>query len=526
MLTIDSIPEDRFGPQEVVKGSPLDNDKVLDNIRLSANVDVPIFKREKGRGGNAIFVAAGPSLRAFLPEIKKRHDAGEFLITCNHTYDYLQEHGIVCDVCMLIDPRPDNWDCVKKPQPKTTFYVATVCDIRLFENLLALGANVVKMQVAYGMKDEVDVVLQKEIYHLPLSDYLVGGTMTPLRAMPFAVMIGIKSLEFYGFDSCFTGPEPIVLKGEPKFKEILKETGALYTDADSGQEYVIDEPADGGFFYAFKKPRPESITVVLTPDNRRYLTTPGLGNQARQICKWVDRLEGTLDVKIHGDSLSANLLSIHRENVAKARAAVGDRRWSEEYAALQGEMHAQNNYGRWGDHDMELISRMVCSVYCSLNRPVLVNNELQWPGRSMTMLDYGAGNGALGRKIESMFKEVTVTNYDPFHPAWGGDKDPGMHDVASCCDVMEHVEVECVDNVLKYVAERTRYAALFTIGLSDATKMLPNGRNAHITLKTAGWWINKLNEYFIVVEGATTDAEVLLMCQKQDAKQQMEAMAA
>jgi hypothetical protein len=524
MQTINSIPDEKFKPQEVMKGAPVEHEEALDNIRSSTKFDFPLFRKKKPNGGNLLFIAAGPSLRQFLPEIKRRHDAGETLITCNHTYDYLQEHGIVCDMCLLIDPRPENWDCVKKANPKTTFYVGTVVTPKLFEYLKEQGADVQKLLVAYGMEDQRDLKLQKELYDGPTGDYLVGGTMTPLRAMPFAAMLGMASMEFYGFDSCFLGNEPAVFKSDPRFDEILKRTGASYKDIETKEEYVIDEPEDGGFFYAFKKPRPENIDVVVTSDGSRYLTTPGLANQARQICKWVDRMEGVLEVKIHGDSLSSNLLKIHKDNEAVARAKIGDRRWTDEYAQMQRQLHEQGGYGLWGDCDMELISRFICTIYFNANKPKVDETGVSREGRILTALDYGAGSGALSMTIEKMFRGVTVTNYDPFHPKWRDAGDPGLHDVTLCTDVLEHVEQECVDNVLRYISDRTRYAALFVIALLDAAKVLPDGRNAHITQKPAKWWVERLTRYgFVPVEGHTNDETLVLICQKQDAKEQMAA---
>lgn len=513
MKTIEDMPEDKFGPQPVIRGAPVHDDEALQNIRSTLQFDLPLFAKKKPMGGSAIFVAAGPSLRQYLPEIKRRHDAGEFLITCNHTYDYLQTYGITCDACLLIDPREENKDCVKLAKDKTTFYVAAVCTPELFRNLLTQGAHVQKMLVAYGMSENRDLDLQKQLYPgIPVHDYLVGGTMTPLRAMPFTVMLGLSKLEFYGFDSCFFGEEPVVLEGDPRYIKLLKSNGGVfYTDQESNQRYVIDEPEDGGFFYAFKKPRPESLSIVLTSDGRRFLTTPGLGNQARQICKWVDRLDGTLSVEIHGDSLSSNMLRIHRENQARVYAEIGDRRWTEEYAAQQRELHELEPYGVWGDHDLEVVARMVSSMYCRTEREI-------------TVLNYGAGNGSLAVALQALFKPVNVTNYDPFHPLWRNDPEPGLHDITVCTDVMEHIEEQCVDNTLKYMAERTRAGAIFTISLNEAGKNLPNGRNAHITLKPAKWWVAKISRYFVPVEGATNDEGLLLICQKQDAKQQLETM--
>jgi len=512
-INIDTMPDEKFAPAPILKGSPVEHEEIFRNIRESHKIDVPLFHRarSKMRRGTAVFIAGGPTLQHQLGNI--RH-SNHFLITSNNTYDWLISKAIVADACLIIDPKEQVKDYIQHPLPETTFYVASVCNPQVYYNLLAKGANVIKILCAYGMDDDEDVNLQAELYGESAEHFLVGGTMTALRAMPFANMLGFDRLEYYGFDSCFAQQEPIALKGTPRYEAVYSSNGGIsYKDLETNEEYVIDEPDDGGFFYAYKKKRHESICIVMTSDGRRFLTSPGFANQARQICKWVDRMEGKLDVVIHGDSLSSNLLRIHQENLLKAKAEIGDRRWTDDYERQQHIMHERGFYGIWGDDppDVELVGRTVCAVYAQTQRRVSV-------------LDYGCGNGAMRKELTKIFNIVDVTGYDPFHPDWRGMKDPGMHDITTCFDVMEHVEQQCVDNTLKYIAERTRYAAMFAIALVEAKKMLPDGRNAHITLKSAPWWLNKINQYFVTLEAKTNNEMVYIFCQKQDCKQQIESM--
>jgi hypothetical protein len=133
------------------------------------------------------------------------------------------------------------------------------------------------------------------------------------------------------------------------------------------------------------------------------------------------------------------------------------------------------------------------------------------------VLDYGAGKGVLQKAILQAFPEVpgiTYHEYDPCVP--GIDTPPGKAEVVFCGDVMEHIEPECVETVLRHIRDLTQQVAIFVISLRPAGKTLPDGRNAHISIHGADWWKSYLKKFFIVVEGAVDPVhqELLAVCVK------------
>jgi hypothetical protein len=47
-------------------------------------------------------------------------------------------------------------------------------------------------------------------------------------------------------------------------------------------------------------------------------------------------------------------------------------------------------------------------------------------------------------------------------------------------------------------------------------KILPDGRNAHVTQKSERWWADKLREHFVIVDYAHDSDQVLFVCQQMD----------
>lgn len=493
---------------EPSKKPPVSDEQALENIRAGVNYDYPIFTPQPPRQGSAIFVAGGPTLRDFLPELRRRYLAGEYIFTSNHTHDYLVENGIIPKACLLLDPKEVVKDYVKQVQKDTAYFISNCADPHTWEAMKERGAKMLKVMVAYGIMDDSDMTLMQELYPtIKAQCYLPGGTMTPLRAMPFAIMLGFRKIEMYGFDSCFSKNEPkIVYEGTEEFRSTSTDH-TVYQDEKG--KFIIDEPEDGGFFYSYKKPRRENVKIV-EYKGKRFLSSNVFTHQAMQIPKWYDRLESQLEIVIHGDSLSSWVLECHKKELEENRGKIGDKRWTEDYALQMRAMHEAGSFGIHGYTDIEWSARALVSLICTLQRPV-------------TVLDYGAGAGTYADAVHKVFKWVNVTSYDPFHPKFRDLPDPGVHDAVNCTDVMEHVELECVDNTLKYIADRTRFMACFAIALEEANKILPDGRNAHITQKSAKWWAEKLRQHFAIAEYSYSGAMVVFACQPLDMTDRLKA---
>jgi hypothetical protein len=112
---------------------------------------------------------------------------------------------------------------------------------------------------------------------------------------------------------------------------------------------------------------------------------------------------------------------------------------------------------------------------------------------SVTVLDYGCGQGNLGKSLGSpeWFRE-----YDP---AIGGKEAmPETADLVVCTDVLEHIEPDMLDNVLKHIASLSVRSVFLVVSIVPAGKQLSDGRNAHLSVHPASWWREKLEKLFIV----------------------------
>jgi hypothetical protein len=121
-----------------------------------------------------------------------------------------------------------------------------------------------------------------------------------------------------------------------------------------------------------------------------------------------------------------------------------------------------------------------------------------------SILDYGCGKGLLKAGLGEMVRE-----YDPAIP--GKEAPPAPADLVVCTDVLEHIERDCLDAVLDDLRRVTLRAGFFTVATTPAAKFLADGRNAHLIVEPARWWLPKLMERFDLVRFENAGAEFVVI---------------
>jgi hypothetical protein len=105
------------------------------------------------------------------------------------------------------------------------------------------------------------------------------------------------------------------------------------------------------------------------------------------------------------------------------------------------------------------------------------------------LLDYGAGKCRLFKHLQADHA-LTLQAYDPAIPSLAGRPLPSQ--MVCCLDVLEHIEPECLDEVLDDLQALTLEIGFYSIATTPAVRTLSDGRNAHLIQEPASWWLPKL----------------------------------
>lgn len=151
---------------------------------------------------------------------------------------------------------------------------------------------------------------------------------------------------------------------------------------------------------------------------------------------------------------------------------------SDEYQKTLQTEHEKTKWGVSGTHWSDAIHETYVEYSCE------------------SALDYGSGYGRTARTLLKRYG-VSVAEYEPGRVEKSALPSPA--DLVYCTDVLEHVEPELIDDVLAHIASLVKKVGFFTIGLTEANRILADGRNAHLIVESPEWWRAKLKQHFNIV---------------------------
>ena len=114
-------------------------------------------------------------------------------------------------------------------------------------------------------------------------------------------------------------------------------------------------------------------------------------------------------------------------------------------------------------------------------------------------------------KIEGL----SISVYDPCIE--GLDLIPEPADIVVCTDVLEHIEPNCLDNVLDELKRVTKKVIFLAISTRRARKSYSDGQNCHLIVEEQDWWRPKLKKRFYICEThIIQNDKFLCICQAKD----------
>lgn len=120
---------------------------------------------------------------------------------------------------------------------------------------------------------------------------------------------------------------------------------------------------------------------------------------------------------------------------------------------------------------------------------------------STDLLDYGCGKSTLAQNLP-----FSIQQYDPAILKYSAAPVPA--DIVVCTDVLEHIEPDCVKDVLLDICKLTKQLAFLVIANRPAKKILEDGRNAHLIQENEMWWLGHIMPLFHLLQFSSSGIAV------------------
>jgi hypothetical protein len=443
-------------PETVSDGLPVPEEQFIKNVRDNCLLDLPNLETAKEHDKIMVMVCGGPTAKQHIEEIRqKRNDDRYRIFSSNITHDWLISQGVIPHYQFIIDPKASKIDDVQNPHEDVEYLISVTCDPGVFKALE--GYKVTRVFSITGVGDPPDHQVIKALFPYQPITYLGGGSMAGLRAMSLADVMGYLTVEFYGFDSCYFDTDE---KGMP-------------------------------IYYSYDKPRAENVIECQTEDGRVFLSSPVFASQARQFIIWKHRYEWIKFV-VHGDSLTKAINDIDDEKCRPKH----DLLITDYHRQVNKELLLRKPRKAFGENDPKATFGVSGKQHAG-TVSVMAGKMIKDFGAPVTVLDYGCGQRTLEAEMPPI-AGMEFKNYDPCVD--GIDAPPEPADLVVCTDVLEHIEPDCLENVLNDLKRVTKKVAFVSIATEKACKSYSDGQNTHKIVQRFDWWLPKLKKRFYVLE--------------------------
>lgn len=114
-----------------------------------------------------------------------------------------------------------------------------------------------------------------------------------------------------------------------------------------------------------------------------------------------------------------------------------------------------------------------------------------------SLLDYGAGQSNTANELKCASLKIR-DRYDPAIPTINTIP-RARYDLVTCTDVLEHLDEPEIIAVLNHIKTLSP-KAIIASDTRPASTILPNGENAHATVKSPDWWRSTIASVFGTAE--------------------------
>lgn len=184
-----------FNPDD---GCNVSDDVILSQVAYNIRRRLPQAFTHQDNNDTVALVCGGPSLRHTEQELVEAYWGGCKVVAVNGAYQWCIDRNIRPSCMIMLDARQFNARFVQTPVPGCRYLLAAQCHPDTFD--LCAGRGVTLWHCLSGGEPELDLLKK---YYFNRLNPVTQGTTVAIRAIQLMRMLGFKSFEIFGLDSCW-----------------------------------------------------------------------------------------------------------------------------------------------------------------------------------------------------------------------------------------------------------------------------------------------------------------------------------
>lgn len=171
---------------------------ILSQVEANIRRQLPQAQPHGPNNETVALVCGGPSLAHTEKQLAEAYWSGAKVVAVNGAYQWCIDHNIKPSAMVMLDARQFNARFVETPVLGCKYMLASQCHPDAFD--MCRDRNVIQWHCCSGGDSEFEM-LKKYFFDqvFPIGD----GTTVAIKAIPLFTMLGFKSFDVYGLDSCW-----------------------------------------------------------------------------------------------------------------------------------------------------------------------------------------------------------------------------------------------------------------------------------------------------------------------------------
>lgn len=184
-----------FNPDD---GCNVDDDVITAHVAANIRRALPQAFPHQPNNERIALVCGGPSLRTTERELIEAYWSGAKVIALNGSYQWCIDRNIKPSCMVMLDAREFNARFIKTAIPKCRYLLAAQCHPKVFD--ICADRDVTIWHCCSAGEPEFEML---KAYYFGRFHPITVGTTVAIRALLLLTMLGFRSFDIFGLDSCW-----------------------------------------------------------------------------------------------------------------------------------------------------------------------------------------------------------------------------------------------------------------------------------------------------------------------------------